>query len=127
MAQFRIEHLTLGEIATVEDLSGQSLSEFGDDGVPMGKAMAALVMMAKRRNGEPGFKFNDALAVSMEEAQQLLGFTTLDRPDDDAPKAEWKEYAEATDLDVAGMTRAEIIAAVDAAETEVDSDPPPAA
>lgn len=123
--KFKVEHLTLGEIATVEDLSGQSFTDFGGDGVPMGKAMAALVMMAKRRNGEPGFKFNDALAVPMEEAQELLGFADPEKPAANASKADWQEYAEALDLDVNGLTRAEIIDAVDS--TEADENPTQAA
>ena len=68
-----IKKLTIGEIATVEDLSGQPITAFGDDDRPKGNFMAALAMIAKRRNGDPAFTFNQALALTMDEINELLG------------------------------------------------------
>lgn len=71
--KFDMKKLTLGELAMVESLSGQSFADFGDAGVPMGKTLAALAMMAKRRAGDPKFQFGDALAIPMDEAMTLIG------------------------------------------------------
>jgi|GEM_PF-2662314 len=65
--------LTLGEVARIEELSGQSISSIGVTEAPKGKAMAAIAMTIKRRNGEPNFTFNAALALSMDEVNALLG------------------------------------------------------
>lgn len=70
--------LTLGEIAAVEDLSGISIDQIQEAGVPKGKALAALVMVVKKRE-TPGFTFKDALAMDMQEAMALIG----DDGDDD--------------------------------------------
>ncbi|WP_084130312.1 hypothetical protein [Demequina sp. NBRC 110055] len=78
-----INSLTLGEIATIEDLSGASISTLGEDETPKGKMLAAMAMIAKRRNGDPTFKFGDALALSMTEATELLGIGTEDEEGED--------------------------------------------
>lgn len=80
MASFDFDTLTLGEVATIEDLSGFGIASL-NEGTPQGKFLAALVMVFKRRNGEPTFTFNQALAVPMLEAQTLLGL------DDTEPEA----------------------------------------
>lgn len=72
MAKLDVTKLTLGEVATIEDLAGVSLAEI--EGAPQGKFLAALVMIHQRRNGEPTFTFNQALAMPMDEAQRVLGF-----------------------------------------------------
>jgi hypothetical protein len=81
MAKLDITKLTLGEVATIEDLAGVSLSEL--EGAPQGKFLAALVMIHQRRNGEPTFTFNQALATPMDQAQQILGLGD-DVPAEDA-------------------------------------------
>lgn len=78
--------LTLGEVATIEDLSGIALSDL--EGKPQGKFLAALVMVIKRRTGDPTFTFNQALAMPMDEAQQLLG---LDQAEPAASSDEGKD------------------------------------
>ncbi len=87
MQNLDLERLTLGEVATIEDLSGQSISTVGDDGVPMGKMLGALCMITKRRNGFPAFKFGDALALTMDEALEVLGWTDDDDTATEAPAA----------------------------------------
>lgn len=73
MAKFDLDKLTLGEVAAIEDLSGTAISAVSEQ-TPQGKFLAALVMVAKRRSGEPTFTFNQALAMPMVEANELLGF-----------------------------------------------------
>lgn len=68
-----LESLTLGEVAAIEELSGQGINAIADDDRPKGKALAALVMVIKRREGEPTFTFNQALAVPLSEANALVG------------------------------------------------------
>lgn len=82
MARFNIDQLTLGEVATIEDLSGTAISALSTD-TPQGKFLAALVMVAKRRDGHPTFTFNQALAMPMTEANEFLGLAD-DEPAEDS-------------------------------------------
>lgn len=82
-----MKDLTLGEVATIEDLSGVSLSAL--EGQPQGKFLAALVMVVKRRSGEPTFTFNQALNVPMSEAHAILGMS--DDETDEAGDDEGKD------------------------------------
>lgn len=83
MTKLDVTKLTLGEVATIEDLAGVSLAEI--EGAPQGKFLAALVMIHQRRNGQPTFTFNQALATPMDEAQRLLGFDEPE-PEEDSPE-----------------------------------------
>ncbi|QLF83171.1 tail assembly chaperone [Microbacterium phage Bri160] len=76
--KFDLDQLTLGEVAAIEDLSGVAIGSVSES-TPQGKFLAALYMVAKRRDGQPTFTFNAALQASMSEAQSFLGF--------DAPEA----------------------------------------
>ncbi|QJD53908.1 tail assembly chaperone [Microbacterium phage BrokMonster] len=76
--KFDLDQLTLGEVAAIEDLSGVAIGSVSES-TPQGKFLAALYMVAKRRDGQPTFTFNAALQASMSEAQSFLGF---DAPDD---------------------------------------------
>lgn len=92
MAQFDITAMTLGEIDRVETLSGLSVSAMDNDDKPKGKLLAALAFVAKRRAqlaaGEaPSFTWNDCLALSMDEANELLGFNAPEDADDEDPEA----------------------------------------
>lgn len=78
MKNLDVNALTMGEIATVEKLSGQSIADIGDDGQPMGNMFAALAMVAQRRNGFPGFKWGDALGLTMGEVSEILGLEDED-------------------------------------------------
>ncbi|URM86086.1 tail assembly chaperone [Microbacterium phage Sara] len=78
--KFDLDQLTLGEVAAIEDLSGVAIGSVSES-TPQGKFLAALYMVAKRRDGQPTFTFNAALQASMSEAQSFLGF---DAPDADA-------------------------------------------
>jgi hypothetical protein len=68
-----INNLTLGEISLIEDLSGLAIASIADSDSPKGKALAALAMVAKRRSGEPTFTFNQACALTLQDANALLG------------------------------------------------------
>ncbi|RZU66749.1 hypothetical protein EV379_3115 [Microterricola gilva] len=73
MATFDFDSLTLGEVATIEDLSNQSISTIADATSPKGKALAALAMVVKRRSGEPGFTFNQAMGLTLDQANEVIG------------------------------------------------------
>lgn len=71
---FDFDALTLGEVSTIEELSGLSISAIADEEAPKGKALAAMAMIAKRRSGDPKFTWNQAQALTIQEANELLGF-----------------------------------------------------
>lgn len=86
---FDFDTLTLGEVATIEDLSGYGIGAL-NEGTPQGKFLAALYMVVKRRSGEPTYKFNQALSVGIKDAQTFLGLsddTDDEDTDDDADHA----------------------------------------
>ncbi|MFT4051098.1 MAG: hypothetical protein QM677_02470 [Microbacterium sp.] len=86
------DSLTLGEIAFIEDLSGQPISELAEDDAPKGKGLAAIATVVKRRSGEPAFTFNQALALTVAEVNTLLGMgeeeTESEGKDDSSPESE---------------------------------------
>lgn len=69
---FDVNKLTMGEIARVEELSGQSIAMFGEDETPKGKFLAALVYVFKRRS-EPKYTWNEACGLTLPEASEILG------------------------------------------------------
>lgn len=73
-----VQSLTLNEIATIENLSGQSIAAFEDDTKPKGLAMAALALIAKRHAGDKTFTWNQAQQLTLSEAQELLHFAAAD-------------------------------------------------
>lgn len=77
-----LANLTLGEVSTIEDLSGRSIVELGDGSKPMGKALSAIAMIIKRRTGEPTFSWNQAQALTIPEANKLLGVGDDDDSED---------------------------------------------
>lgn len=70
---FDYSTLTLGEVAFIEDLSLLSISSIADEGMPKGRALAAIATVLKRRTGTPDFKFDDAMNMSMAEVNELMG------------------------------------------------------
>lgn len=82
-----VERLTMGEIATVEKLSGLPIDALGDEDAPKGNLLAALAMIAKRRNGDPGFKWGDALGLTMPQVSEILGIEDDDDADAETPAA----------------------------------------
>jgi hypothetical protein len=53
------------------------MAALGDENAPKGKLMAALCFVIKRKS-EKDFTFNDAMNLTMDEVQEILGL------DDDA-------------------------------------------
>lgn len=93
---FDFDTLTLGEVATIEDLSGYGIGAL-DEGTPQGKFLAALYMVAKRRSGEPTFTFNKALGASITEAQEFLGLGDDTDTEPSVPAATVQDAAPATE------------------------------
>lgn len=83
-----LSNLTLGEVAMIEDLSGRSISDIGAEDAPKGKALAAIAMIVKRRTGHPTFSWNHAQALTLTEANELLGADEEDDEESDAGKDE---------------------------------------
>lgn len=81
---FDINKLTLGEIATVEDLSGAAIGAIGEDTAPKGLALAALAYVARKRN-DPEFIWNDALGLTIAEANDILGLSDEEDADPKEP------------------------------------------
>lgn len=79
-----LSKLTLGEIDTIESLTGVSIDSLSDDGARRGKPLAALLFIAKRRAGETTFTFNEALGFTPEEANNFLGFNEPDEPEEES-------------------------------------------
>lgn len=68
---FSVDHLTLGEISQLEELSGQSLSEFSDDSTPKAKFLTALAYLAKRRE-DPKYTFSQAETLTLNDLDAIL-------------------------------------------------------
>ncbi len=66
-----LTNLTLGEVAKIEELSGQSIAQLGEDEAPMGLMLAAFVFVVKRRT-DRSFSWNDAHDVTMPDAMAIL-------------------------------------------------------
>lgn len=81
---FNANNLTLGEVALVEDLSGIPIGSIAEDDKPKGKALAALILVLKKRE-DPKFTMNQAMAFTLDEATALLG-DGEDEDGDDSPK-----------------------------------------
>lgn len=76
-ASTAMQNLTLGEVAAVENLSGQPITSLAGGEAPMGKTMAAMAYVLKRRS-TPDFTFEDALNLTMEQANEIMGFSVED-------------------------------------------------
>lgn len=80
---FDVNQLTLGEVATIEKLSGQSITQFGAEDSPQGSLTAALAYVVKRRSGFPMFTWNEAQGLTMTEAAEIIGLDPDDEDDED--------------------------------------------
>jgi hypothetical protein len=74
-----INTLTLGEVATVETLSGLAIDQLGQDGIPKGRLYAAIIFVLNKR-ANPDYKFEDALNLDM------AALTDMFQVDDEDPK-----------------------------------------
>ena len=63
--------LTLDEVETIENLSGTAMDELMGAGKLKGKALKAIIWVAKKRV-DPNFKMEDAGKVTFSEALELF-------------------------------------------------------
>ena len=75
-----VNKLTMGEIAKVEELSGQPISAIGNDDSPKGLSMAALAFVTKRRE-DPKFTWNDAQLLVLADVNAILGLDESEETD----------------------------------------------
>jgi hypothetical protein len=71
MNQDFISTLTLDEVETIENLSGSPMDELMGVGKVKGKALKAIIWVAKKRN-DPNYKMEDAGKVTFAEALELF-------------------------------------------------------
>jgi hypothetical protein len=69
--------LTLDEVETIENLSGSPMDELMGVGKLKGRALKAIIWVAKKRN-EPNYKMEDAGKVTFSEALDLFKAVELD-------------------------------------------------
>lgn len=67
-----IQNLTLGEIATVERISGRGVATLGDAEAPRGELLAALAFVIKKREN-PKYTLEQAKELTMTDIEELLG------------------------------------------------------
>lgn len=72
-----IKKLTLGELAKVEELGGQSISALQDESKPKMKMLMALAFVIKKREN-PELTMKDVENLQMEELENLIGDLTSD-------------------------------------------------
>ncbi len=65
-----LDHLTVGEIEEIEELTGQPIEAIGDRDRPKGKLLRAIGFVARKRV-EPSFTWEDAanLKVKLSEGE----------------------------------------------------------
>lgn len=68
---FDFESLTLDEVETIELISGSSIDELMASGKPKGKALKAIIFIAKKREN-PNFTIEDAGKYSLKDAQSIF-------------------------------------------------------
>ena len=71
MTQDFFSTLTLDEVETIENLSGQPMDELMGAGKLKGKALKAIIWVAKKRV-DPNFKMEDAGKVTFADALELF-------------------------------------------------------
>lgn len=74
-------NITLGEMAKIEELSGQPISDLGAEGKPQGNLMAAMACVFKQRDDRK-FTMNQALALTFDELNDILGLDEEDPKED---------------------------------------------
>lgn len=77
MTQDFFSTLTLDEVETIENLSGQPMDELMGVGKLKGKALKAIIWVAKKRT-DPNFKMEDAGKVTFADALELFKGVTED-------------------------------------------------
>jgi hypothetical protein len=78
MAKFDFETLTIGEVETIEHISGSPIDALMDDKALKGKSLKAVVFVIKKREN-PAFTLEDAAQLSFKNAMEVLN--AGDEPD----------------------------------------------
>lgn len=86
--KLRFTQLTIGEMSFLEERGKLDLSNF--DGNFTSTQLGALAYVLKKRFGDPTFTWNQALALTIEECQNLLE-QHLEAEDEEADAADPKE------------------------------------
>lgn len=83
--KIKFTQLTLGELSVLEKQGGLDLNNF--DGNFNSDQMTAFAYVLKKRFGHPGFKWNEAQSLTLDEAQALLEnhLDTSDLDDEEEP------------------------------------------
>ena len=85
---FDFNSITLGEMAKVEELSGQSISEFQKEGKPQMKLTMAFAYILKKRE-DPKITFLQIENMKMSEVEKIFGIQNDE--DDELKKEESSE------------------------------------
>lgn len=67
-----INKLTLGEVATIEDMAGLPIAALSDESKPKGKLLVALAFIIKKRENSKYTKL-EAEALTMDDVYSLIG------------------------------------------------------
>ena len=79
MAKFDFESLTIGEVETIEQISGSRIDELMDDSALKGKSLKAVVFVVKKRENAM-FTLEDAAKLSFKEAMGILNSGEEENP-----------------------------------------------
>ena len=74
---FNLNDLTIGEIVTIEELTGLPFDAMTDPDKPKGKLLQAIAYISKRRDN-PEFTFEDAGNLKLNLASDAADFTQGD-------------------------------------------------
>ena len=74
---FNLNDLTIGEIVTIEELTGLPFAAMTDPDKPKGKLLQAIAYISKRRDN-PEFTFEDAGNLKLNLASDEADFTQGD-------------------------------------------------
>ena len=74
---FNLNDLTIGEIVTIEELTGLPFDAMTDPDKPKGKLLQAIAYISKRRDN-PEFTFEDAGNLKLNLASDEADFTQGD-------------------------------------------------
>lgn len=83
--------LTGHEVSLIEDLSGMPLDSIGNADAPKAKLLGALVLIAKRREGDTKYTFNQAMGLTITEMTEFLGLNEEVEEDSEEGKDEPSE------------------------------------
>jgi len=86
--------LTGHEVSLIEDLSGLAVDSLGNADAPKAKLLGALVLIAKRREGDKKFTFNAAMSMTITEMTEYLGLNEEVDEDSEEGKEEDSEENE---------------------------------